>query len=90
MALDHERHALASGAIVLTRPLDANDIVVVRAFLPMGPLYEDDDEPYRSGMRWRMVVLVDTGNGGCAVVCEDCSPENLYDAARAAAASCRG
>lgn len=44
MALDHERHALACGAVVLTRPLEANDIVVVRAFVPMGPLYEDEEE----------------------------------------------
>ena len=44
MPLEHERHALACGTVVLTRPLEANDIVVVRAFLPMGPLYEEDDE----------------------------------------------
>lgn len=44
MPLEHERHGLASGVAVLTRPLEANDIVVVRAFLPMGPLYEADEE----------------------------------------------
>lgn len=44
MPLEHERHGLASGVAVLTRPLEANDIVVVRAFLPMGPLYETDEE----------------------------------------------
>ena len=44
MPLEHERHALACGTVVLTRPLEANDIVVVRAFLPMGPLYEEEAE----------------------------------------------
>ena len=44
MGLDHQRHALACGTVVLARPLEANDIVVARAFLPMGPLYESDDE----------------------------------------------
>ncbi|HET9334262.1 MAG TPA: pitrilysin family protein [Gemmatimonadota bacterium] len=44
MALEHERHVLACGTIVLTRPLEANDIVVARAFVPMGPLYESDEE----------------------------------------------
>lgn len=44
MALEHERHVLACGTIVLTRPLEANDIVVARAFVPMGPLYESDQE----------------------------------------------
>lgn len=44
MALEHERHVLACGTIVLTRPLEANDIVVARAFVPMGPLYEADEE----------------------------------------------
>jgi zinc protease len=44
MGLDHQRHALSCGTVVLARPLEANDIVVARAFLPMGPLYESDDE----------------------------------------------
>ncbi|HEY7471772.1 MAG TPA: pitrilysin family protein [Gemmatimonadota bacterium] len=44
MALEHERHALACGTVVLTRPLEANDIVVIRALLPMGPLYEEEAE----------------------------------------------
>jgi predicted Zn-dependent peptidase len=44
MGLEHQRHALSCGAVVLARPLEANDIVVARAFLPMGPLYENDDE----------------------------------------------
>ena len=44
MPLEHERHALACGTVVLTRPLEANDIVVIRAFLPMGPLYEEEDD----------------------------------------------
>jgi len=44
MGLDHQRHALSCGTVVLARPLEANDIVVTRAFLPMGPLYESDDE----------------------------------------------
>lgn len=42
--LEHERRVLACGTTVLLRPLDANDIVSVRAFLPMGPLWEDDAE----------------------------------------------
>lgn len=44
MALEHERHVLASGVTVLTRPQAANDIVAVRAFLPAGPLYEAEDQ----------------------------------------------
>lgn len=44
MGLEHERQALACGTAILTRPLKANDIVVVRAFLPMGPLYEKESE----------------------------------------------
>jgi zinc protease len=44
MGLEHQRHVLRGGTTVLTRPLDVNDIVVVRAFAPMGPLYEDEDE----------------------------------------------
>jgi len=44
MGLEHERHVLSCGTVVLTRPLEANDIVVVRAFVPMGPLYEDEDQ----------------------------------------------
>jgi predicted Zn-dependent peptidase len=44
MGLEHQRHALSCGTVVLARPLEANDIVVARAFLPMGPLYENDDE----------------------------------------------
>lgn len=42
--LDHERHVLDCGTTVLARPLDSNDIVAVRAFVPMGPLYESDEE----------------------------------------------
>jgi len=44
MKLDHERHVLGGGTVVLARPLKANDIVVVRAYLPMGPLWESEDE----------------------------------------------
>jgi predicted Zn-dependent peptidase len=44
MALDHERHVLPGGTTVLARPLDVNDIVVVRAFSHMGVLYESDEE----------------------------------------------
>ena len=44
MGLDHQRHVLPSGTTVLARPLDVNDIVVVRAFVPMGTLYEAEDE----------------------------------------------
>lgn len=44
MGLEHERHRLACGATVLARPLAANDIVAVQAYLPMGPLWEADDE----------------------------------------------
>jgi predicted Zn-dependent peptidase len=44
MGLEHERHALSCGAVVLTRPLVANDIVVARALVPMGPLYESEGE----------------------------------------------
>jgi zinc protease len=44
MGLEHQRHALSCGSMVLARPLESNDIVVARAFLPMGPLYEAEDE----------------------------------------------
>ncbi len=44
MALEHERHRLPGGTVVLARPLTSNDIVAVRAFTPMGPLYEGDEE----------------------------------------------
>ena len=44
MGLEHERHVLSCGTVVLTRSLEANDIVVVRAFNPMGPLYESEAE----------------------------------------------
>lgn len=44
MALEHQRHVLPGGTTVLTRPLDGNDIVVVRAFVPMGTLYEAEEE----------------------------------------------
>lgn len=44
MALEHERHRLAGGTIVLARPLTTNEIVAVRAFTPMGSLYEADGE----------------------------------------------
>lgn len=42
--LEHQRHVLSCGATVLVRPLSANDIVSVRAFLPMGALWESDEE----------------------------------------------
>ncbi|MBW3660730.1 MAG: insulinase family protein [Gemmatimonadetes bacterium] len=42
--LEHERHVLSCGTTVLVRPLSANDIVSVRAFLPMGTLWETDEE----------------------------------------------
>ncbi|MGH7572290.1 MAG: M16 family metallopeptidase [Gemmatimonadota bacterium] len=44
MALEHERHRLPGGTVVLARRLTANDIVAVRAFTPMGTLYETDEE----------------------------------------------
>ena len=44
MALEHERHVLPGGTTVLARPLDVNDIVVIRAFAPMGTVYEDESE----------------------------------------------
>jgi len=44
MALEHERHRLSGGIVVLARPLTTNDIVAVRAFAPMGTLYESDAE----------------------------------------------
>ena len=44
MVLEHERHALSCGATVLTRPLESNDIVVIRALAPMGPIHESDAE----------------------------------------------
>jgi predicted Zn-dependent peptidase len=44
MGLEHERQTLPGGTVVLTRPLHGNDIVVVRAFTPMGPLYESVDD----------------------------------------------
>lgn len=42
--LEHERAVLSCGATVLMRPLAANDIVAIRAFLPMGVLWESDAE----------------------------------------------
>jgi zinc protease len=44
MRLEHQHHVLPGGTTVLTRPLDSNDIVVIRAFAPMGPLYEDEED----------------------------------------------
>ncbi|HUP01843.1 MAG TPA: pitrilysin family protein [Gemmatimonadota bacterium] len=44
MGLDHGRHVLSAGATVLARPLETNDIVAIRAVLPMGSLYERDPE----------------------------------------------
>lgn len=44
MGLEHQRHVLACGATLLARPLTANEIVAVRAFVPMGSLYEEDGE----------------------------------------------
>ncbi|MDX1660658.1 MAG: pitrilysin family protein [Gemmatimonadota bacterium] len=43
-SLEHERHVLSCGATILVRPLSANDIVSVRAFVPMGALWESDEE----------------------------------------------
>lgn len=42
--LDHQKHELSGGTTILARPLDSNDIVTVYAALPMGALYEADDE----------------------------------------------
>lgn len=42
--LEHERHVLACGTVVLVRPQRFNDIVAIRAFLPMGSLYESENE----------------------------------------------
>ena len=41
MPLDHERHVLTCWTVVLTRPLEANDIVVVRAYYqwPTNPIF---------------------------------------------------
>jgi hypothetical protein len=40
-------------------------------------LHEDDDEPHRSGLRWRTPWLTIGPSGAVAAVCEDCAP---YDA----------
>lgn len=47
-------------------------------------LYEDDEEPHRSGMTWRQVTLV-WSDEGIAAVCEDCSPPVAFAAAADAA-----
>jgi zinc protease len=44
MVLDHRKHALSGGTTILARPLDANDIVALYAAIPMGSLYETDEE----------------------------------------------
>ncbi len=44
MVLDHRKHKLSGGTTILARPLDGNDIVAVYAALPMGTLYEADEE----------------------------------------------
>lgn len=44
MRLEHERIGLACGATLLARPLTSNEIVSIRSFLPMGPLFEADEE----------------------------------------------
>lgn len=44
MALEHERHRLAGGTVVLSRALASNEIVAVRAYTEMGSLYETDAE----------------------------------------------
>lgn len=44
MVLDHQKHQLSGGTTILTRPLDANDIVALYAAIPMGSLYEADEE----------------------------------------------
>jgi predicted Zn-dependent peptidase len=44
MVLDHQKHELSGGTTILTRPLDANDIVALYAAIPMGSLYEADEE----------------------------------------------
>ena len=44
MALEHDRTTLAGGTTVLTRPIEANDIVAVYTATPMGTLYESNEE----------------------------------------------
>lgn len=44
MALEHDRTSLTGGTTVLTRPIEANDIVAVYITTAMGTLYESDDE----------------------------------------------
>lgn len=61
MQLEHERHVLGGGTVVLTRPLTANDIVVVRAYLPMGPLWESEDE---AGLSRLVQGVLPRGTGG--------------------------
>lgn len=56
MSLEHERQVLESGVTLLARPLDSNDIVALRAALPMGPLYEDDDEAGVSRLVQKVIV----------------------------------
>lgn len=41
-------------------------------------LHEDDDEPWKSGWTWKHTVLVKTP-GGVVAVCEDDSPDVLYE-----------
>lgn len=55
-------------------------------------LFEDDDAPHRSGMRWNSFALVGVplmAGGvvtevGCVAVCADCTPAMLYESANAA------
>ncbi len=56
MALEHERHRLSGGTVVLARPLSTNDIVAVRAFTPMGTLYESDAEAGVSSLMQNALV----------------------------------
>jgi hypothetical protein len=51
-------------------------------------LHEDDDNPARSGLSWRTVVLVHTSDG-IAAVCEDDAPDTLYSTAAVAARQAR-
>ena len=74
---------------VLSRPDEAT-CEVPDCDAPIGwVLHEDDEEPWRSGITWRWVSLVDAGRYGVAAVCEDDCPANLYEIAAEDAARAR-
>ncbi|HEY7461518.1 MAG TPA: pitrilysin family protein [Gemmatimonadota bacterium] len=51
-----ETATLASGARVVLRPTRANDIVALRMYLPMGPLYEAEEESGLSNLLQEMLL----------------------------------